>query len=69
MPAKGSIIQLNLNITKNDVDEDGLKAKLHRELPVGARRWQIFQMTYHFRVGGPKEADKLQRVDSFRIAA
>jgi len=33
----------NLNITKNDYDEDGRKSELNRELSVGARQWRFFQ--------------------------
>ena len=38
----------NLNITKNDYDEDGRNDNLYRELPGGVRQQLIFPMTYPF---------------------
>ena len=68
MPAKGSIIQLNLNITKNDVDEDGRTA----EFP---ESWRLMRANDEA-IRDPslpsrrtESSRKLQQVDSFRIAA
>ena len=61
-----AIIYKNLNITKNDGDEDGRNVTFTESCRQVRDNIVYFHLTYPFRVEGPKGAS---RVDSFRIAA
>ena len=43
-----------LNLTNNDCDEDGRNVDPSESWRMVRANGEAFQMTYHFRVGGPK---------------
>ena len=57
---------LNNQTTNNDCDEDGRDPDPSESCRLVRGNGDVFRMTYHFRVGGPKAA---WQVDSFRNAA
>ena len=61
MKFEGVYCAQQLNKTINDCDEDGRNADPAENWRLVRANGEAFQMTYHFRVGGPKASEQSAR--------